>query len=129
MKKMIADYMEQGFLENILDMFRHDISLFPLISDLMGDERGRVRIGTVALVEILRQNNYSDILNALQSIAKLLKSTNPTIRGDVAYLLGIIGHADALPYLSEAFHNDEEEIVKKTIREAIEEIEEMNTKN
>jgi hypothetical protein len=120
--------MEQGFLENILDMFRHDISLFPLISNLMGDERGRVRIGTVALVEILKQNHYSDILTALHSIAKLLKNPNPTIRGDVAYLLGIIGHADALPYLSEAFHNDEEQIVKETIKEAIEEIKTTNSK-
>ena len=128
MKKMIADYMEQGFLENILDMFRHDVSLFPLISNLMGDERGKVRIGTVALVEILKQNHYSDILTALHSIAKLLKHPNPTIRGDVAYLLGIIGHADALPYLSEAFHNDEEQIVKETIKEAIEEIKTTTSK-
>jgi len=38
-KMMIADYMEKGFLENIVDMFKHDRSLSPLIADLMRDER------------------------------------------------------------------------------------------
>ena len=127
MKKMIADYMEQGFLENILDMFRHDVSLFPLISNLMGDERGKVRIGTVALVEILKHNHCSDIVPALHNIAKLLNHPNPTIRGDAAYLLGIIGHADALPYLLEALHNDEEQVVKESIKESIEGIKETNS--
>jgi hypothetical protein len=27
MKTMIADYMEKGFLDNIIDMFKHDKSL------------------------------------------------------------------------------------------------------
>ncbi len=121
MKKLIADYMENGFLENIIDMFKHDKTLYPLIADLMADERSRVRIGTVALVETLKEDYYHNISTAIHGIAKLLKNPDSTIRGDAAYLLGIIGHKDALPFLSEAFHNEEEhEIVKETIRESIE---------
>ena len=121
MKKMIADYMENGFLGNIVDMFKHDKTLYLLIGELMSDERSRVRIGTVALVEILKKNYYHDISIAIHGIAKLLKNPNTTIRGDAAYLLGIIGHKDALPFLSEAFNNKEEhEMVKETIKESIE---------
>ena len=121
MKKLIADYIENGFLENIIDMFKHDKTLYPLIGDLMGDERSRVRIGTVALVETLKNDYYDDISAAIHGVARLLKNPDSTIRGDAAYLLGIIGHKDALSFLSEAFHNEEEhEMVKETIREAIE---------
>ncbi|MDP3296058.1 MAG: HEAT repeat domain-containing protein [Thermodesulfovibrionia bacterium] len=127
MKKILADYMENGFLENIVDMFKHDKTLYLLIGELMADERSRVRIGTVALVEILKKDYYHDISVAIHGIAKLLKNPNTTIRGDAAYLLGIIGHKDALPFLSGAFNNGEEnEIVKETIRESIEIINQMS---
>jgi hypothetical protein len=121
MIKMIADYMESGFLENIIDMFKHDKSLYPLIGTLLGDDRSRVRIGTVALVETLKTEDMDSIVLAIPGIAELLKDSNATIRGDAAYLLGIIGHEDALPYLQEA-DNDENELVRETVLEAIEAI-------
>jgi HEAT repeat protein len=121
MKKLISDYMENGFLENIVDMFRHDKSLYPMIGDLLGDERSRVRLGAVALVEILLANDIDNILGVIPGIAEVLKNSSPTIRGDAAYLLGIIGHKDAMPFLLDAL-NDENELVRETVQESIEEI-------
>lgn len=118
---MIADYMEKGFLDNIVDMFKHDKSLYPMIGDMLGDERSRVRLGAVALVETLLTSDFHNILRAVPGIAMLLKNPHPTIRGDAAYLLGIIGHKDALPYLLEAA-NDENELVREAALEAIEAI-------
>jgi HEAT repeat protein len=118
---MIADYMEGGFLENIIDMFKHDRSLYSLLHHLMSDERGRVRLGAVALIETLKDEHYEDIVKIIPSIAALLKDPNPTIRADAAYLLGIIGHKDALPYLEEA-QKDEIAPVRQVISEAIEEL-------
>ncbi|HDZ00401.1 MAG TPA: HEAT repeat domain-containing protein [Nitrospirae bacterium] len=123
MLKMIADYMENGFLDNIVDMFKHDKSLYPLIGDLIGDERSRVRIGTVALVETLKSEDGNNVTSAIAGIAEFLKTPNATIRGDAAYLLGIIGHRDALPFLKNNT-NDENELVRETVEEAIEEIKE-----
>ena len=117
--KMIADYMEGGYLDNIVDMFRHDKSLYTLIGTLLGDERSRVRIGTVALVEALKPEGIDNILPAIPGVAELLKGENATIRGDAAYLLGIIGHQDVLPFLKDAC-NDEDELVQETAEEAIE---------
>lgn len=119
MLKMITDYMEGGLLENIIDMFKHDKSLYPLIGNMLEDERGRVRLGTVALVEHLRATDFDNILTAIPGIARLLKNPNPTIRGDAAYVLGIIGHRDALPFLQEAVR-DENEMARKIIEESIE---------
>jgi len=121
MRKLISDYMENGFLDNIVDMFSHDKNLYPLIGELLGDERSRVRLGTVALVEILIEKDKDNIVKAIPGIAQVLKNTNPTIRGDAAYLLGIIGHNDAMPFLTEAL-NDENELVRQTVKESLEEI-------
>lgn len=121
MRKMISDYMESGFLENIIDMFRHDKSLYPLIGDMLGDERGRVRLGVVALVETLKKEDFGHILKTIPRIAVHLKNPNPTIRGDAAYLLGIIGHRDALPFLRDAL-DDENALVREAVKEALEEI-------
>ncbi|HWR57526.1 MAG TPA: HEAT repeat domain-containing protein [Thermodesulfovibrionales bacterium] len=122
-KSMIADYMEKGFLENIIDMFKHDKGLYPLIGGLMTDERTRVRLGMTSLVETLVKEDPDNISRAVLPIAELMKEENPTIRGDAAYLLGIIGHRDALPHLENAL-DDENPQVREIVRESIEEIEE-----
>jgi HEAT repeat protein len=120
---MIADYMEKGFLENIIDMFKHDKSLYPLIGELMTDERMRVRLGISALVETLAKEDRNAIAGAIPGIADLLRNENPTIRGDAAYLLGIIGQREVLPFLVEAA-DDDNPGVREIVREAIEEIRE-----
>ena len=117
----IAEYMEKGFLENIIDMFKHDRGLYALIGDLMRDERIRVRIGMTALVEDLSKSDRQHIRHAVPGIAALLKDMNPPTRGDAAYLLGIIGHCDALPFLTEVLE-DEDQQVREIIRESVEEI-------
>lgn len=91
LKTMILDYMQKGFLDNIIDMFKHDKSLYPLIIDMIKDERMRVRLGAVALVEELAISSKERFAEILPEISELLKDPNPTISGDAAYLLEIIG--------------------------------------
>lgn len=119
MKKMIADYMENGFLENIIAMFRSDKSLYPLIGGLLEDERSRVRLGATALVETLAAEAPDNLLASIPGITACLKNTNPTIRGDAANVLGIIRHKDALLFLSEAV-DDKNEMVREIVKESIE---------
>ena len=121
MLKMIADHMEDGFLDNIVAMFRQDSSMYPMIAELLEDERSRVRIGTIALVETLIEEESNRIYAVIPAIARVLQNSNPTIRGDAAYLLGIIGHKDALTFLADV-SNDKHELVRQTVQEAIEEI-------
>jgi hypothetical protein len=117
-KKMVADYMEGGFLDNIIAMFRQDKNMYLLVGDLLADERQRVRIGMIALVETLIDGDYANVLTAIPGIGEQLINPNPTIRGDAAHLLGIIGHKDALPYLLEV-KGEDHELVKETIDESI----------
>ena len=59
---LIADHMENGFLENIVDMFMHDSSLYKLTGSLIQDERVRVRIGITALMEELKTTGCREYL-------------------------------------------------------------------
>lgn len=121
LKTIVLDYMERGFLENIIDMFKHDESLFPLIIDMIKDERVRVRLGATALVEELIRKKPEPLIRMIPDIAKLLKDKNPIVRGDGAYLLEIIGSNEALPYLIDAL-KDEDQDVRELVSEAIENI-------
>ncbi len=124
LRAMVLDYMEKGFLENIIDMLRHDESLYPLVADMIGDDRMRVRLGATALVEEVMRNNPAPpgpILQLIPSIAKLLQDKSPTVRGDATNLLDIIGHSDALPFLLEAL-DDEDAGVREIVKEAVKNI-------
>ncbi|MCX8069925.1 MAG: hypothetical protein N2738_05415 [Thermodesulfovibrionales bacterium] len=120
-KAMIIDYMEKGFLENIIDLFSHDTTCFSLIVDMLADERIRVRIGATALVEHFAISHNEHLSRLIPNIAQLLNNSNPTIRGDSAYILGLIRQPSCLPYL-EMHKEDENMIVREIIEEAIDEI-------
>jgi HEAT repeat protein len=121
MLALIAEYMEKGFLENIIDMFRHDRGLYEKLPGLMADERSRVRLGTVALVESLMEAHRDEIASSIPAIAGLLGHRNPLVRADAAYLLGVIGRGDAIPYL-EAARGDEVRQVRDIVEETINEL-------
>jgi hypothetical protein len=122
LSSMIAEYMEKGFLENIVDMFKHDSSLYALLGSLIQDERVRVRIGATALVEELKAKDKENISRALAPLLPLVDHSNPVVRGDTANLIGIIGAPEALPFI-ERLLADKDPNVRLISREAIDEIE------
>ena len=75
----------------------------------------------IALVETLIDEDYDNVLISIPGIAEQLYNEHATIRGDAAYLLGIIGHKEALPYL-EKVDEEEHELVRESIKESIEAI-------
>lgn len=121
LREMIAEYMEKGFLENIIDMFKHDSELYYMVADLIKDERIRVRLGVTALIETLSQQDKENIKKAIPNLLKNLKDNNPVVRGDVAYLIGIIGGEESITYLMPLL-NDTDYNVREIAQEAITEI-------
>lgn len=121
LREMLADYMENGYLDNIIDMFRHDRSLYPLVADLIRDERIRVRIGTTALLEELSRIDGADVAAAVPHLLPLLDAAEPVVRGDAVNLLGIIGHRTTVPFL-EKMLRDEDHNVRILAEEALKDI-------
>ncbi len=117
--RMLRDYMENGFLENIIDMFRADPSLWSAVPDMIADERSRVRIGTIAIAEQFASTHKDEIARVLPDIAKGLKHKEPTIRGDVVYLLSTFKIKEVLPYLEDAVLHEPNLVVKDEMEETI----------
>jgi len=112
LREMIADYMERGFLENIIDMFKHDSTLYSMVGDLISDERIRVRIGITALMEELSGKRPQDVSLAVPSLVPLLSAESPTVRGDAAYLMGLTGDSDAIEKLRPLLRDSNPRVVE-----------------
>jgi HEAT repeat protein len=120
--QMISDYMENGFLENIIDMYRHDATLYYLIAELIQDERVRVRLGATALMEELKKMDADHVILAQENLLPLLHHADAVVRGDAANLVGLIGNSASLPRLKELME-DENGNVRLIAQEAIQELE------
>jgi HEAT repeat protein len=113
--------MGRGFLDNIIALFRQDASLYRFIADMLGNDNIRVRLGATALVEELAGERRTELRNAVPGLVALLGHDNPTIRGDAASVLGIIGDQGAKEAL-QACLKDRHAGVREAVREALEEI-------
>jgi len=118
LRAMIIDYMAKGFLDNIIDMFKADDSLFEFLPSMISDENMRVRLGTAALVESLAKDKQDALAEIIQPLADFLKSAEPQLRGDAAYILSLIKHPDSLKHLRLAL-NDPDPQVKSIVEDAV----------
>jgi len=95
LRALLIEYMGKGFLENIIALMKQDLSAVRFIPDLLGDDAIMVRLGATALVEELAQDHRQALAGAVPELIALLAHENPTIRGDAANALGIIGDRSA----------------------------------
>lgn len=116
----IAEFLEQGFLDILVGLFRSDSSLYGHLGDLLRDERFVVRLGATALVETLAEADPDRRGRAAAMILPLLESDNPTHRGDAAYLLGVVGVRETSAALQRAAASDAHVAVREIAREAVE---------
>ncbi len=120
---MVADHMEQGFLENIVDMFKHDTTLYAILPHLLTDERIVVRIGATALIESLQEEDGDNVVKAVPYLLALLNHENPNVRGDSVNLVGLIATKDITGEIQPLLDDDNPN-VKMLAEEAIREIQE-----
>lgn len=120
-KNMLVEYMGMGFLDNIIALFKQDRSLCRFVPDMLGDENMRVRLGTTALIEELSSEHKMELRNAVPGVIELLKHENPTIRGDAAYVLGIIKDRSAREALVACLH-DSHVSVREVVNDALSQI-------
>ncbi len=96
LKKVIADFLDQGHVENISAMFRRDPQYYEWTGDILLDERFNVRPRVTVLFEELHAIQPDKTALAVPSLVKLLDSENPIIRGEAVSILGIIGTSEAM---------------------------------
>ncbi len=118
---MLADGLADGLLENVLALLRQEPHQAPLLAGLVADERVRVRMGAVAAVEVLLEESAGGLEALADALAPLLTSDGATLRGDAAYLLGLVGQARHLDALTPLLHDPHPDVaaLAKEAAEAI----------
>jgi HEAT repeat protein len=91
LKTVIADFIDQGLVENIVIMFRRDSRYYTWTGELLRDPRLSVRLGLSVLFEELKLQQPDMLELAIPSLAELLATDQPLLRGEALSLLGIIG--------------------------------------
>jgi len=92
---VIADFIDQGLVENIVVMFRRDSRYYAWTGTLLRDPRLSVRLGVSVLFEELRELQPEKLPLAIPTLSELLASEEPLLRGEALSLLGIIGGSNA----------------------------------
>lgn len=96
LKKVIADFLDQGHVENIVAMFRREPKYYEWTGELLSDERFSVRLGISVLFEELQEIQPEKLILAIPSLINLLQSEEPLLRGEAVSILGIIGTKEAM---------------------------------
>ena len=96
LKKVIADFLEMGHVDNIVAMFRRDPHYYDWIGEILADERFAVRLGVSVLFEELKTLQPELLKLAIPSLSKVLDNEEPLYRGEAVNILGIIGTSDAI---------------------------------
>ena len=119
MKKVIADFLDQGHVENIVALFRRDPAYYQWTGELLTDERFSVRLGISVLFEELHELQPDRILLAVPSLAAVLESKEPLYRGEAVSILGLVGSKEAID-LVRGLSNDPSPQVREIVQMVLE---------
>ncbi len=97
--KVIGDFLEMGHVENIMAMFKRDLTLYRMTGELLRDERYIVRMGMAVLFEELQAIRPQEVALAVPALLPLLKDETPWVRGEAVNILGIIASDEARGHL------------------------------
>jgi hypothetical protein len=99
LKRVIADFLDQGHVENIVAMFRRETRYYEWTGEILKDERFSVRLGISVLFEELREIQPEKLARAIPSLIELLHSKEPLLRGEAVSVLGIIATDEAMTHI------------------------------
>ncbi|HHW20261.1 HEAT repeat domain-containing protein [Thermodesulfovibrio thiophilus] len=121
-EEMLFDYLDNGYLENIITFFEHDPEQIYLIPKMIKDERIRIKVGAIAIIEEIKEKNPEVLKKIVPSLIDLLESSEKNIRGDAAYALEIIADPDSRDALLEALNKEQDTQVREFIEDALKSI-------
>lgn len=108
--KVIGDFLEMGHVENIMAMFKRDLSLYGMTGELLRDERYIVRMGMAVLFEELQAIRPQEVALAVPALLPLLKDETAWVRGEAVNILGIIASDEAREHLKTMLHDPDPQV-------------------
>lgn len=120
LKKVIADFLEMGHIENIVAMFRQDSQYYAWSGEILDDERFNVRLGMAVLFEELKEVQPDELAKAVPSLLSLLSNESSLLRGEAISLLGVIDTPEARNHIQN-MRNDPSPQVREMVALILEE--------
>lgn len=118
--KVMADFLEMGFAENIVAMFKQEPRYYQWTGQLLEDERFAVRLGVSVLFEYLVADRPDDIHLAVPSLSRALQNKTAWVRGEAVSVLAIIATGEAID-LVKTVVNDPAPEVAAVVRDILSE--------
>jgi len=118
---VIQDFLEMGYVDNIVAMFHRYPEHYLLTGSILDDERFNVRLGVSVLFEELKLRQPDQTALSIPSLLPLLKSDQPHIRGEALSVLGIIGGTQALEHIK-TMTDDEQPQVREMASEILQDV-------
>jgi len=112
LRQVMADFLEQGLVENIVSMFKQEPGYYRFVGELLRDERFRVRMGVAVLFEWLIEERPGEVELAIPYLVPLLAEETPYLRGDTLTVLGIIGSDAALALVREKVNDPDPQVAE-----------------
>jgi hypothetical protein len=119
LKKVIADFLEMGHVDNIVAMFRREPLYYSWVGEILDDERFSVRLGISVLFEELKRLQPERLVLAIPSLTRVLTHESSLLRGEAVGLLGIIGTREAIE-LVQAMRGDPNPQVREMVEMILE---------
>ena len=120
LKKVIANFLDMGHVENIAAMYRQDPSYFNWTAELLDDERFNVRLGISVLFEDFKAEEHPQMTDAIPSLVELFKSDWDLLRGEAISVLAIIGSKEAIGHIA-TMKNDPSAQVRELVEDILSE--------
>ena len=121
LKKVMADFLEKGHVENIAAMYRQDSQYYNWTGELLDDERFAVRLGISVLFEELQAQQPEKTPLAIPSLSKQLDSDWELLRGEAISVLAIIGTDEALGHIRQ-MQDDPSPQVRELVTDILSEV-------
>ena len=116
--KVIKDFLDMGYVDNIVAMFDRDSRYFSWTGNILDDERFNVRLGVSILFEELKARGCDSMNLAVASLEELLSSDQPLLRGEALSVLAIINAAN-LSAQAERMLSDEHAQVREVAEDIL----------
>ncbi len=116
---LISQDLENGDIEKAVSLFQYNKTLYATIGYMVKEGNMFVRLGVNLLLEDLKEIKPEDVKLAIPQILPLLKDENPTVRGDAADILGIIGGKEQIQDLTPLLKDEHKQVIE-IVKESIE---------
>lgn len=116
----LRQFMDGGRALQAARMMIDHGSIFPALIDLLTDEKWPTRLAAMVVVECLAEDAPDLARNLVEPLWTRLSSCSSSVKGDVAYILGVIRSDDAEQKLKIIAAQESDAQVKEAAVEALE---------